>query len=98
MTLLVALQASGDLGIVARAASQIADQQVRNRGTIGGSGAPGVPASALPTVLLALDGTVTLMGAGGQSREVAAGDMFEDYLTTAVGPGEILTEIPIPAL
>jgi len=92
------LQVNGDLGIVARAASQIADQQVRNRGTIGGSIAHGDPASDLPTVLLALDGTVTLMGAGGQSREVAAGDMFEDYLTTAVGPGEILTEIHLPSM
>jgi carbon-monoxide dehydrogenase medium subunit len=92
------LQVNGDLGIVQRAASLIADQQVRNRGTIGGSLAHGDPASDLPTVLLALDGTVTLMGAGGQSREVAAGDLFQDYLTTAVGPGEILTEIRLPAM
>jgi len=92
------LQVNRDLGIVADAASLIADQQVRNRGTIGGSIAHGDPASDLPTVLLTLDGTVTLMGAGGQSREVAAGDMFEDYLTTAVGPTEILTEIHLPSM
>ena len=41
---------------------------------------------------------MTLMGAGGQSREVAAGDLFEDYLTTAVGPDEILTEIRLPSM
>jgi carbon-monoxide dehydrogenase medium subunit len=92
------LQVNEDLGVVAHAASLIADQQVRNRGTIGGSIAHGDPASDLPTVLLALDGKVTIMGAGGASREVAASDVFQDYLTTAVGPGEILTEIHLPSL
>jgi aerobic carbon-monoxide dehydrogenase medium subunit len=92
------LQDNGDLGVVAKAASLIADQQVRNRGTIGGSIAHGDPASDLPTVLLALDGTVTITGQGGGTREVAAADMFQDYLTTAVGPAEILTEIRIPTL
>jgi carbon-monoxide dehydrogenase medium subunit len=92
------LQVNRDMGVVAHAASLIADQQVRNRGTIGGSIAHGDPASDLPTVLLALDGTVTIMGAGGSNREVAAGDFFQDYLTTAVGPGEILTEIHLPAM
>jgi carbon-monoxide dehydrogenase medium subunit len=92
------LQDTPELGVVARAAGSIADQQVRNRGTIGGSIAHGDPASDLPTVLLALDGTVTITGQGGGTREVAAGDVFEDYLTTAVGPGEILTEIRLPAM
>jgi carbon-monoxide dehydrogenase medium subunit len=92
------LQDNADLGIVARAASLIADQQVRNRGTIGGSIAHGDPASDLPTVLVALDGTVTITAQGGGTREVAAGDVFQDYLTTAVGPGEILTEIRLPAM
>jgi aerobic carbon-monoxide dehydrogenase medium subunit len=92
------LQVNEDLGVVAHAASLIADQQVRNRGTIGGSIAHGDPASDLPTVLLALDGKVTIMGSGGGSREVAASDVFQDYLTTAVGPGEILTEIHLPSL
>jgi carbon-monoxide dehydrogenase medium subunit len=92
------LQVNDDLGVVAHAASLIADQQVRNRGTIGGSIAHGDPASDLPTVLLALDGTVTIMGAGGSNREVAAGDFFKDYLTTAVEPGEILTEIRLPSM
>jgi len=51
--------------VVARAASLIADQQVRNRGTIGGSLAHGDPASDLPAVLLALDGSVTARGPNG---------------------------------
>jgi carbon-monoxide dehydrogenase medium subunit len=98
MTRHVDLQTNADLGVVQKAASLIADQQVRNRGTIGGSVAHGDPASDLPTVLLALDGTATLMGSGGQTREVAAGDFFQDYLTTAVQPGEILTELHLPSL
>ena len=89
---------SPDLGLAARAAATIADQQVRNRGTIGGSLAHGDPASDLPTVLLALDGTVTITGQAGGTREVAAAELFQDYLTTAVGPGEILTEVRLPAM
>ena len=92
------LQDNADLGVVAKAASLIADQQVRNRGTIGGSIAHGDPASDLPTVLLALDGTVTITGQGGGTREVAAADVFQDYLTTAVGPGDILTEVRLPVM
>ena len=92
------LQDNADLGVVAEAASLIADQQVRNRGTIGGSLAHGDPASDLPTVFLALEGRVTITEQGGGTREVAAADMFQDYLTTAVGPGEILTEIRLPAM
>jgi aerobic carbon-monoxide dehydrogenase medium subunit len=91
------LQTRDDLGIWAKAAGQIADQQVRNRGTIGGSLAHGDSASDLPTVLLATEGTVTLRGAGGATREVAAADLFQEYLTTAVQPGEVLTEVRVPA-
>jgi carbon-monoxide dehydrogenase medium subunit len=89
--------AVGDLGLASQAASTIADQQVRNRGTIGGSLAHGDPASDMPAVLLAYEGSVTIRGQAGQ-REVAAGDLFQDYLTTAVADGEILTEVRLPAL
>ncbi len=92
------LQVNADLGIVARVASQIADQQIRNRGTIGGSIVHGDPASDLPTVFLALDGTVSVTAAGGATREIAAADTFEDYLTTSIQPGEIVTEVRLPAL
>jgi carbon-monoxide dehydrogenase medium subunit len=97
-TLLVDLRrVPGLRGVVAHAASLIADQQVRNRGTIGGSLAHGDPASDLPAVMLALDGTLTITGPGG-TREVPASEMFIDYLTTAVQPGEIVTEIRLPAM
>ena len=85
------------LGIFARAAGTIADPQVRNRGTIGGSLAHGDPASDLPAVLLIAEGTVTVQGADGQ-RTIAAGDLFKDYLDTAIEPGEVLTEIHVPSL
>jgi carbon-monoxide dehydrogenase medium subunit len=91
------LQRAAELGIVARAAGTIADQQVRNRGTIGGSLAHGDPASDLPAIMLITEASVTLQGAGGQ-RSVAAADLFQDYLETAVAPDEVLTEIRIAAL
>jgi len=90
------LQNRNDLGVVAAAAASIADQQVRNRGTIGGSLAHGDPASDLPAVLLALEGSVTVRGNGG-TREIPATELFQDYLTTAVGEDEILTEVRLPA-
>jgi aerobic carbon-monoxide dehydrogenase medium subunit len=89
--------AQGGLGLASTAASTIADPQVRYRGTLGGSLAHGDPASDMPAVLLAVDGSVTVRGEGGE-REVAAADLFQDYLTTAVGDGEILTSVSLPAL
>jgi carbon-monoxide dehydrogenase medium subunit len=89
--------ATGNYGLVAAAAATIADQQVRNMGTIGGTLAHGDPASDLPAVLLAAEGSVTIRGSGGE-RDVAAADFFEDYLTTAVGEGEILTSVTFPKL
>jgi carbon-monoxide dehydrogenase medium subunit len=92
-------QAAADpsLGLVARAAGTIADQQVRNRGTVGGSLAHGDPASDLPAVVLAAEGTFTVRGADGGSREIPATEFFQDYWTTAVADGELLTEIRVPA-
>jgi aerobic carbon-monoxide dehydrogenase medium subunit len=90
------MQGNADLGPVGQATALIADQQVRNRGTIGGSLVHGDPASDLPTVFLACEGSLTVVGSGG-TREVAAADMFEDYLTTAVGEDEIVTEIRVPS-
>jgi carbon-monoxide dehydrogenase medium subunit len=91
------LQDRAELGVVAQAAATIADQQVRNRGTIGGSLVHGDSASDLPTIMLAAEGSVSVRGASGV-REIAAADLFEDYLTTSVAPGEILTEVRLPAL
>ena len=89
--------ASAGLGLASVAASTIADPQVRNRGTIGGSLVHGDPAADMPAVILAAEATVTVRGSGG-TREIAAADLFEDFLTTAVGADEILTEIRLPAM
>jgi len=97
MTAHADLERATDLGIVARAAGTIADPQVRNRGTIGGSLAHGDPASDLPAVLLITEGTVTLQGPDSQ-RSVAAGELFRDYLETSIERSEVLTEVRIPAL
>jgi carbon-monoxide dehydrogenase medium subunit len=91
------LEHAAELGVIAQAAGTIADPQVRNRGTIGGSLAHGDPASDLLAVMMVCDATVTLQGPGGQ-RTVAAGELFKDYLETAVEPDEVLTEIRFPAL
>jgi aerobic carbon-monoxide dehydrogenase medium subunit len=97
MTSHAAMAASPDLGLAALVAGTIADPQVRHRGTIGGSLAHGDPASDQPAVLMACEGSVVIRGASGE-REVAAADLFEDYLTTAVADGEILTEVRLPAM
>jgi carbon-monoxide dehydrogenase medium subunit len=91
-----ALEHTPDLGIVSKTAGTIADPQVRNRGTIGGSLAHGDPASDLPAVMLICDASVTLQGAGGNQRSVAANDLFRNYLETAIEPAEVLTEVRMP--
>jgi len=90
------LQDTPELGIASKAASGIADQQVRNRGTIGGSLAHGDPASDLPAVLLALEGEITAQGLSGL-RSIAAADLFQDYLTTSLAHDEVITEVRLPA-
>jgi aerobic carbon-monoxide dehydrogenase medium subunit len=90
------LQDTPELGVVAKAAGLIADQQVRNRGTIGGSLAHGDPASDLPAVLLALEGEVSAQGPNGL-RTIPAAELFQDYLTTAVAHDEVITEVRLPA-
>jgi carbon-monoxide dehydrogenase medium subunit len=90
------LQDTPELGVASKAASQIADQQVRNRGTIGGSLAHGDPASDLPAVLLALEGEVSAQGPDGL-RAIRAADLFQDYLTTSLAHDEVITEVRLPA-
>jgi aerobic carbon-monoxide dehydrogenase medium subunit len=89
--------ATAGLGLASKAATTIADQQVRNRGTIGGSMAHGDTAADLPAVLLAFDGEVTAQGPSG-SRTIAASELFQDYLTTALAPDEVLTEVRLPEM
>jgi carbon-monoxide dehydrogenase medium subunit len=83
--------------ILAEAAAQIGDQQVRNRGTVGGSLAHADPAADLPAVILALGGTLTVVGPRGE-RDLSAEKFFVDLFTTALRPNEILTSISVPVM
>ena len=82
--------------ILAEAAALIADPQVRNRGTIGGSLANADPASDYPTLITALDATLTVTGPKGE-REIQARKFFKDLFTTALKRDEVLTSITVPA-
>jgi carbon-monoxide dehydrogenase medium subunit len=83
------------LPIFHQAAGQIADPQVRNRGTIGGSLANADPAADWPAVVVALKGELELAGPEGR-RRVAAEDFFVDIMTTALEPGEVLVAVHLP--
>lgn len=72
--------------------SLIGDQQVRNRGTIGGSTAHADPSADMPGLVLALKATIVARGPSGQ-REIAADDFFQDLFTTALNPDEVVTEL-----
>ncbi|HSD48858.1 MAG TPA: xanthine dehydrogenase family protein subunit M [Actinomycetota bacterium] len=81
---------------IAAAAPQIADPLVRNMGTIGGSIAHADPAGDLASVMLSLGATIVLRSASG-SRELQIREFLVDTFTTAIQPGELLTEIRVPA-
>jgi carbon-monoxide dehydrogenase medium subunit len=82
------------LPIMLDAASQTADVQVRNRGTVAGSLAHADPAGDWPAALMALDTTVTVAGRGG-SRAMPLADFIVDAYTTQLGPGEMITEVSV---
>jgi aerobic carbon-monoxide dehydrogenase medium subunit len=84
-----------ELPLLAYAAGQVGDPQIRHRGTIGGSVAHADPASDLPAVLLALDATLVARGTDG-SREIPIGEFFQGLFETVLEPGELLTEIRVP--
>jgi aerobic carbon-monoxide dehydrogenase medium subunit len=83
------------LRAIAECAAGIGDLQVRNRGTIGGSLAHADPASDLPAVAIALGATLRLRSAEGE-RTVEAEAFFLGPFTTALSPGELLTELSVP--
>ena len=77
--------------VVAETAATIGDQQVRNRGTLGGSLAHADPAADYPAVMLALDAAFHLKGPSGL-RAVRARDFFQGMLTVDLAPDEILVK------
>ena len=80
---------------LSEAAGQVADVQVRNRGTVGGSLAHNDPAADLPAVVVALGGQI-IMSSTNEHRSVLATDFFQDLFTTDLAESEIISEIFIP--
>jgi carbon-monoxide dehydrogenase medium subunit len=81
--------------VIIKAAEQLADPQVRHRGTFGGALAHADPAGDLGAPCLALDAQFVIAGSGGE-RTVEADDFFVDLFDTAIDEGEILKEVRIP--
>jgi carbon-monoxide dehydrogenase medium subunit len=83
--------------LLAHAAGQVGDPQVRHRGTMGGTIAHADPASDLPATTLALGATYVAVGPNG-TREIAATDFYQGFLESALAPDEMLTEIRVPKM
>jgi len=81
--------------LLSKAVQTVADPQVRHRGTFGGALAHADPAGDLLAPALALDASFVIAGPSG-SRTVPAADFFRGLFTTAIGEGEILTEVRVP--
>jgi carbon-monoxide dehydrogenase medium subunit len=82
--------------ILAEVAATVADVQVRNRGTLGGNICVNDPTNHFPPLLVALGASMTIRNAGGE-RTVGADEFFVGVFETAVGEGDLLTRISIPA-
>ena len=82
--------------ILAEVVAQIADVQVRNRGTIGGNVCSNDPTNHLPPLLAALGASFVIRGEGGE-RTVSAAEFFLGVYMTAVGEGELLLAVEVPA-
>ena len=75
----------------------VAHPQIRNRGTVGGSIAHADPAAEYPALAVLLGAELKAVGPDGE-RRIAAEDFFQGYLTTALEPAEVLTEVRVPVL
>ncbi len=83
--------------LLAEAARVVGDQQVRNRGTIGGVLAHADPAADYPAGVLALEATVAATSPDGE-REIPVTEFFQGFMTSALAENELLTSIRIPIL
>jgi carbon-monoxide dehydrogenase medium subunit len=81
--------------ILAYAAAQVGDPQIRHRGTIGGSVAHADPSADLPMTLLALGATIEITGPAG-TRAVSIDDFFTGPFESVLQPDEILSAIRVP--
>ena len=81
--------------ILGEVCAQIADVQVRNRGTVGGNVCSNDPTNHLPPLMVSLGATMHITGPGGE-RTVPAEEFFLGVYMTAAGAGELLTRISVP--
>jgi carbon-monoxide dehydrogenase medium subunit len=81
--------------LLSKAAAEVADNQVRHRGTFGGSCAHADPAGDMGSAALAMDAEFVIAGLGG-TRSVPATEFFVGLFETAIGEDEIITEIRVP--
>src|SRR5580698_3525873 len=84
-----------EVPLLAYAAAQVGDPQIRHRGTLGGSLSHADPAADLPMALVALGGSMQLQGQD-STRLVSADDFFQGYFETALQPDELLTAVRVP--
>jgi len=91
-------QIRSTIPLLADTAGRVGDRQVRNRGTIGGALAHADAAADYPAAILALEASIVARGPQGE-RSIPAREFFLDFLTTALQPDEVLTEVraPVPA-
>lgn len=83
--------------LLAEAISHIGHVSIRNRGTVGGSVVHADPSAEIPLALCALGGTMKAIGPTGEAT-FNPEEFFVTYLTTALEPSQVLTEIRVPAL
>jgi len=93
--LLASQEIASSLPILHEAALQIADPQVRYRGTLGGNVANGDPGNDMPALMMTLGADYELQGPDG-IRTIAARDFYQGAYFTALEPGEILTSVSVP--
>jgi aerobic carbon-monoxide dehydrogenase medium subunit len=83
-------------GVIVRTMRRLSNVRVRNVATIGGNLAHGDPHMDLPPVLMALDADIVVVGRGGE-RVLKVEKLFAGYYETVLEPGELITELRIPA-
>jgi aerobic carbon-monoxide dehydrogenase medium subunit len=83
--------------LLVEAISHVGHVTIRNRGTVGGSVAHADPSAEIPTAICALDGAIKAMGPAGETT-FKPEEFFLTYLTTALDPTQVLTEIRVPVL
>lgn len=83
--------------VITRTLHTLSNVRVRNVATVGGALAHGDPHMDLPPLLSALGATVTIAGPGGE-RTSKVEDLYAGYLETTLKPGELITQVQVPAL